>query len=282
MANVLARPLSLGAPRVMLTLAMGWGFMAGSHAQQPPRPSTEPSTGMSSAAVPSGPVVVSGVVPDEAARQTILTRVREIYGPDRVVDQLGVAPSSAPPQWAEQVRKMVTPDLRNVHRGQLRVVGNAVELAGQTDSASVKDRIGAGLVKSLNPTYTVDNQLLVGQAPQARIDQVLAGKIVEFEFGSAVLTATGRQVLDELLPVLQSLEGKKVRVVGHTDAAGSRASNLLLSQERAAAVKTYLAGKGLAAAALVISGAGPDQPIASNATAEGQAKNRRIEFKIDV
>lgn len=227
-----------------------------------------------------GPVVVSGVVPDEATRQTILARVREVYGAPRVVDQLGVAPSSAPPQWAEQVKKMVTPELRNVQRGHLRVTGNAVEILGQIESAAAKEKIGSGLVTSLNPTYTVDNQLVLSEAPQARIDNVLAGKIVEFEFNSAVLTTAGRLVLDELLPVLKSLDGKRVQVVGHTDAAGARASNLLLSQERAAAVKNYLASKGMAPTALLIAGVGPDQPVASNATAEGQAKNRRIEFKI--
>lgn len=277
MANVFGCVQRLRTARLSLLLLIG-SFAAVTHAQQPARPSAEASAAASAV---GGPVVVSGVVPDETTRQSILARVREVYGAARVVDQLGVAPSSAPPQWAEQVRKMVTPDLRNVHRGHLRVVGNSVELAGQTDSAAAKDRIGAGLTNSLNPTYTVGNHLQVTEAPQARIDQVLAGKIVEFEFGSAILTAAGRQVLDELLPVLQSLDGKRVRIVGHTDAAGSRASNLMLSQTRAAAVKTYLAAKGLTAAALVISGVGPDQPIASNATAEGQAKNRRIEFKID-
>lgn len=227
-----------------------------------------------------GPVVVSGTVPDETARQLILGRVRDIYGAARVVDQLGVAPSSAPPQWAEQVKKMVTPDLRGVQRGHLRVSGNAVELVGQIDNAAAKEKIASGLVASLNPTYTVDNQLQIAAAPQARIDGVLAGKIVEFEFGSAVLTDIGRQVLDALLPVLQSVGDRKVHVLGHTDGVGARTSNMLLSQARANAVKVYLVSKGLPAAALQVSGVGPDQPIASNASAEGQAKNRRIEFKI--
>lgn len=226
------------------------------------------------------PIVVSGTVPDEASRLLILGRVREIYGAARVVDQLGVAPSSAPPQWAEQVKKMVTPDLRSVQRGHLRVSGNAVELVGQIDNAAAKEKIAAGLVSSLNPTYTVDNQLQVASTPQARIDSVLAGKIVEFEFGSSVLTDIGRQVLDALLPVLQSVSDRKVQVSGHTDGVGARASNMALSQARANAVKVYLVAKGLPAAELLVSGVGPDQPIASNATAEGQAKNRRIEFKI--
>jgi OOP family OmpA-OmpF porin len=241
-----------------------------------------PSGAETAAATAAGrsPVVVSGVVPDEASRQLILARVREVYGSARVLDQLGVGPSSAPPQWAENVKKLVTPELRSVQRGHLRVAGNAVELVGMIDSAGAKGKIGASLASSLNPTYSINNQLQVSEAPQARIDSVLAGKIVEFEFSSAVLTATGRQVLDELMPVLATIEGRRLQVVGHTDAAGSRASNLLLSQERALAVKSYLASKGLASGGMLITGMGPDQPIASNTTLDGQAKNRRIEFKI--
>jgi len=266
------------AGQLALVLVVASTAVLCAYAQQPARAGAD---AIATSPAARGPVVVSGVVPDESARQAILARVREVYGATHVVDQLGVGPSSAPPQWAEQVRKMVTPDLRNVQRGHLRIVGNAVELAGHIDSTGAKEKLGAGLVSRLNPTYTVDNQLQVAQATQARIDQVLAGKIVEFQFNSAELTTAGRQVLDDLLPVLRSLDGKRVRVIGHTDAAGARAANLLLSQERAAAVKAYLASKGLAPASLLISGVGPDQPVASNTTVEGQAKNRRIEFKID-
>lgn len=231
-------------------------------------------------AVNRGPVVVSGVVPDEATRQAILAKVREVYGRERVVDQLGVAATSAPPNWAEHVKKLVTPDLRSVQRGHLKIAGNSVELVGEADNAATRDRLAAHLGASLNPTYTVNNRLSVGEAPQALIDNVLIGKIVEFESASAVLTPVGRQVLDELVPVLKGLNGKKVQVIGHTDASGLRAPNVALSRDRAAAVKTYLAANGLAPASIFTQGMGPDQPLVSNDTPEGRAKNRRIEFKV--
>ena len=227
-----------------------------------------------------GPVVVSGVVPDETTRQSILNRVREVYGRERVVDQLGVAPTSAPPNWADNVRKLITPDLRSVQRGHLKISGNAVELVGETDSSATKEKLGAQLSASLNPTYTVNNRLVVGEAPQARIDNVLEGKIIEFESASAVLTPAGRQVLDELLPVLKGLGDKTMQVVGHTDASGPRLPNIALSRSRAAAVKDHLVANGLPGASISTTGVGPDQPLVSNDTPEGRAKNRRIEFKV--
>lgn len=259
--------------------ALGMNLCAQSQAQMPP---LQPAQAPGSAAVTAtrGLVVVSGVVPDEVTRQGILTKVREVYGRERVVDQLGVASSSVPPNWAENVKKLVTADLRSVQRGHLKISGNAVELVGEADSTDTREKIAAHLSATLNPTYTVNNRLSVGEAPQARIDNVLDDKIVEFESNSAVLTPVGRQVLDELVPVLKGLGGKRVQVIGHTDALGLRQPNVALSLERAAAVKYYLGANGLPPAGILTLGMGPDQPLGSNDTPEGRAKNRRIEFKV--
>lgn len=241
-------------------------------AQAPDSPATAPAL--------RGPVVVSGVVPDEATRQAIIARVREVYGRDRVVDQLGVAQTSAPPNWVDNIHKLVTADLKSVQRGHLKVTGNNVELVGETDSVATRDKLSGHMSAALNPTYTVQNRLVVSDAPQARIDSVLEGKIVEFESGSTVLTPVGRAVLDELLPVLKGLNGRMLQVTGHTDASGLRMANVLLSRQRAAAVKTYLVDNGLSAASVLTLGVGPDQPLVANDTPEGRARNRRIEFKV--
>jgi OOP family OmpA-OmpF porin len=76
------------------------------------------------------------------------------------------------------------------------------------------------------------------------------------------------------------IKGQKVEIIGHTDNMGLRASNQNLSQARAEAVRSYLSGKGVPPDVLVASGQGPDRPVASNDTAEGRARNRRIEFRM--
>ena len=111
-------------------------------------------------------------------------------------------------------------------------------------------------------------------------DQALAQRIVEFEAGSAVLRPEGLKILDEMAVALGQLQGRRIEVIGHTDAQGSHASNVSLSLARAQAVKGYLVSKGLPADSLSTSGLGPDQPVASNATDEGRARNRRIEFRV--
>jgi OmpA-OmpF porin, OOP family len=227
----------------------------------------------------TGKVVVSGVVPDEATRQAILGKAREVYG-DRVVDQLGVGNLVAPPNWSQLVQKLITPDLKRVSKGQLKVSGNVVELSGDIQNEAQSQQLASQMSANLNPTYTVRNGLRVAAAGQEVLDAALANRIVEFQPGNAVLTPTGTRTLEELLPVLNQFKGRRFEVIGHTDAQGAAAQNVLLSAERANAVKSFLVGKGLTAASILTSGAGADRPVAGNESAEGRARNRRIEFRV--
>lgn len=227
-----------------------------------------------------GKVVVSGTVPDEATRLAVLTRAREVFGVDRVVDQLGVGNLVAPPNWTSYVQRIISPELKQVSRGQVSISGNVVDIKGEVGNEAVRQQIVSELSTRLNTTYTVRNGLRVGALGQDQVDLALANRTIEFETGNATLTASGRQVLDLLVPVLQRLPGRSFEVTGHTDAQGSRPQNIALSAARADAVKAYLVAKGIVADSLVTSGAGPDRPLAGNDTAEGRARNRRIELRV--
>lgn len=227
-------------------------------------------------------VVLAGVVPDEATKAALLARARELYGADRVVDQLGVDRLVAPPQWLAHVQRVLTPELKKVSHGQLKVTGNTLELTGQVDSEATRQRLVSTLATQLNnPTYAVRDGLTVGSTGgQAALDDVLARRTIEFEPGNARLTPAGVAVLEELLPLLQKMAGRRFEVVGHTDDVGAREANVALSEARARAVKDYLVGKGIAAGDIVTSGAGPDRPVADNLSPAGRARNRRIEFRV--
>ncbi len=227
-----------------------------------------------------GKVVVSGTVPDEATRQAVLTRAREVFGADRVVDQLGVGNLVAPPNWTSYVQRIISNDLKQVSRGQISVVGNVIDIKGEVGNEAARQQIVSELSTRLNSTYTVNNGLRIGAAGQDQVDLTLANRTIEFETGNSTLTTAGRGVLDLLAPVLQRLSGRTFEVTGHTDALGSRPQNIALSAARADAVKAYLIGKGIIADSIATSGAGPDRPIADNDSAEGRARNRRIELRV--
>ncbi|QJE02035.1 OmpA family protein [Massilia forsythiae] len=227
-----------------------------------------------------GQVVASGTVPDEATKAAVLAKLRELYGADKVVDQVAVGQVAAPANWNGYVQKLLTQDLRQISRGQLKVDGSSVSLRGEVASEALRQRIAGNVAGSLNPTYTVDNGLRVSAADQAILDNTLANRTIEFDSGQATLTPAGRAILDEMVAAMLKLKGRKVEIIGHTDSAGLRASNINLSQARAATVKTYLAGHGIAEELLSASGQGPDRPVASNDSPDGRARNRRIEFRM--
>lgn len=253
------------------------------HAQSAPASTTlnlPPTSAGNLAAPATAPVIASGLVPDEATRAAIIGKLREVYGADRVVDQLQVGSVVAPPNWSGYVQKMVSPNLKQVSRGRLSVRGNDIELQGEVGNEAQRQQVASDLATSLNPTYTIKNQLRLASVDQGVLDRALANRIVEFQPGSAVLTPQGKAILDEMAQALGRLGGKRVEVVGHTDAQGARAGNLALSQARADAVKAYLVSKGIEAGRVATSGAGPDQPVAGNDTPEGRSRNRRIEFHL--
>jgi OmpA-OmpF porin, OOP family len=227
-----------------------------------------------------GKVVVSGTVPDEATRQAVLTRAREVFGVDRVVDQLGVGNLVAPPNWTGYLQKIISPELKQVSRGQISISGNVIDIKGEVGNEAVRQQLVSEMSTRLNTTYTVRNGLRVGAAGQDQVDATLANRTIEFETGNSSLTRTGRDVLDLLVPVLQRLPGRSFEVTGHTDAQGSRPQNIALSAARADAVKAYLVAKGIGAESIATSGAGPDRPVAGNESADGRARNRRIELRV--
>lgn len=227
------------------------------------------------------PVVLAGTVPDEATHQAILARMRELYPDAPVIDQMGVDRLVAPPNWSQDVQRLLQPGLRQVHRGRLSIDGNVVEITGEVATDVTRQQLARDLATQLNnPTYTVRNGLRVTATGQDRVDAALAHRIVEFEPGSAVLSSQGVAVLDQLAPVLLTLSGRQFEVVGHTDSQGVRAQNITLSAARAEAVKAYLVRKGVAAESVTTSGKGPDLPVADNLTEAGRARNRRIEFRV--
>ncbi|WP_010097733.1 OmpA family protein [Burkholderia ubonensis] len=114
-------------------------------------------------------------------------------------------------------------------------------------------------------------------APQRHI--LLQGN-ANFDVDSAKLTLDARRQLDQFLNTNKGVGFQRVTITGYTDSTGSLAHNRRLSESRARSVATYLRTGGLQAAQFVSEGMGPSDPVASNATADGRAQNRRVEIQV--
>jgi len=106
----------------------------------------------------------------------------------------------------------------------------------------------------------------------------LAAENVFFTSGKSTLLARSYAKLNDVVAILNENVNYKLQIDGHTDITGDDAANQTLSEERAAAVRTYLVSKGIAESRLSSAGYGESKPIADNNTAAGKAKNRRVEM----
>ena len=116
-------------------------------------------------------------------------------------------------------------------------------------------------------TQTADNQLKL-EIPSD----------VSFDSGSAQIKPNLRPVLDRFATTLNQNPVTTVRIIGHTDNRGSDAINNPLSVNRAAATRDYLVDRGVQAGRISIDGRGSREPLADNSTADGRARNRRVEI----
>jgi outer membrane protein OmpA-like peptidoglycan-associated protein len=101
---------------------------------------------------------------------------------------------------------------------------------------------------------------------------------VNFETGKSALTRDSHAVLDAVAASLLANPDIRIEIAGYTDSTGTRYGNFRLSQARAAAVRAYLARKGVAPARMIAKGYGATGFIAPNATPAGRAQNRRVEL----
>ncbi len=117
-------------------------------------------------------------------------------------------------------------------------------------------------------------------APQPSVAEKFSGILegVNFVIGSARLTGEAKSILNVVADNLKQYPNIRITLIGHTDNTGSAAANKRLSEARALAVAEYLASRGVDPSRMQYAGKGESEPIASNATARGRAKNRRVEL----
>ncbi len=125
----------------------------------------------------------------------------------------------------------------------------------------------------------------VAAAPKAAAPVAAASKVTYaadafFDFDKAVVKPAGKAKLDDLIAKVKGINLEVIIAVGHTDSIGSDTYNQKLSVRRAEAVKAYLVSKGIEKNRIYTEGKGEKQPVASNQTKEGRAKNRRVEIEV--
>jgi len=168
------------------------------------------------------------------------------------------------------------------------VVGGAIgKAAGSTAKGAIIGAVVGGAAGAIIG-HEMDKQAkeLEQNIKGAKVERVGEGIQVTFDtgllfdFDSDVIRSDARTNLNELAKSLDEYAGSDVLIVGHTDAVGTSEYNQGLSQRRAAAAASYLASQAVDRGRIRTSGLGEAEPVASNDTEDGRAKNRRVEVAI--
>jgi OOP family OmpA-OmpF porin len=271
-----------GALLVLIVLAIAFHDDNSGNAAAPP---TVPVTaaGVLRAHVAAGQVTLDGPVKDANERTAIDTAAAGRFGKDNVLDRLQVKAGADSAVWLATA--MTALPRKDAGFGAIDVTSTktALTVRGRVPSAAA----GNALVKAIGDAAgrtAVSKLRVVGEGAggtlQANIDDAVNGRPIAFESGSAAITKAGQKVLLALVKPLKAAGSARVSVGGYTDNVGDAKANLSLSRARAHSVVVFLTKHGVPAKTLISKGYGEIKPIATNTTAAGRSKNRRIEFTV--
>lgn len=235
----------------------------------------------------NGAATLEGYVPDEATGKKLAEQAASLSLGGRQVADRQVVARGAPEGFADAALAALRQSAR-LFPGRIELSGNAVKASGEVLAANAADEIARDLSAGLPRGFTSASAVAPRQPGEAldpavcqqRLLEILASDSIKFETGSARLDRDSTALLDLLSFTVQSCPQTTLEIGGHTDSDGDDEANRVLSEQRAAAVTGYLANAGVSAARLLPKGYGETAPVAGNDTAEGKARNRRIEFRI--
>lgn len=170
------------------------------------------------------------------------------------------------------------------------IIGNNAGKGGKGEIGAVIGGVVGGTAGVLiGNKMDKQAQKIEEEIPGAKVERIDDGILVTFDENSGVhfetekynITPTSEVMLTKLANILKEYPDTNVLVVGHTDSSGAASYNMTLSEKRAYAVTNYFVqSKGLSSSRFTTTWFGEDQPIADNSTAEGRAKNRRVNIAI--
>jgi outer membrane protein OmpA-like peptidoglycan-associated protein len=200
--------------------------------------------------------------------------------------------SSDSPRWSmddiapQDYQGPAPEELKAIEDTKIKV--DEEKAATPADKAPIEEESTDSQKEEKNPTIAeappdASNEPKKALSKQPETAPFLERKIlIYFKHNSNELPDASYQVLDRLADFMLHSTSARVSIKGYSDSTGDYSYNVSVSRFRANTVKTYLAGKGVNPAYIRVDGLGPENPLASNDTAEGRQKNRRVEIDLSV
>jgi OmpA-OmpF porin, OOP family len=240
---------------------------------------------------------LTGFVPSEEARKQINDAARKAFPKGQIVDEMTLRPGApGGAAWVGMASASIG-RIAQLTGGAAKMTDSTLSISGEAPKAVV-DQMTAAYAKPPEPFKAQLNLNTPGgdvaipeiagiNLENARsgdcneaFDAVMKSNTINFRSGSASIDPSSREVLQKVAQIARRCSKYRVTVKGHTDNQGSDGRNQILSRARAIAVQDYLIARGAPRRQVSAQGLGSSQPLADNATPEGRAKNRRIEFDV--
>ena len=236
-----------------------------------------------------GLLIIFGIAPSLEMRDAQLAYAASVFGTEAVQSRLEISTLPAPEGWNEAVLAAMT-FLALMTEGEAELAGNVLAITGrvlEADAAPEIHRLAADNLPGFRITTAIEVDVPAAVAEielpatpcAAQILDLLTRRPILFDAGSSRIAGESAKVMDDLVAMLGRCPGIAFEIGGHTDSQGAAEMNLRLSKARAEAVMDRLVAAGIPPARLSARGYGEAAPIADNATADGRALNRRIEFR---
>lgn len=228
---------------------------------------------------------LSGELPRLADFDRVVAAAGGKFGDGQLVNEISVTEKVSDPGWLDGLLQLMD-DLTAVKAGGVDANDNEVTLWGVVDNKDELQKI-ARRAHTLFGDLSVKNR--IGVEPPAKIEAPAPAPVLntqpEFPFlyfkdDSAELVETSQTLVTKVIMLLKRHPKLRLEINAYTDADGTKSHNLDLSKRRSQDIAKILVEAGIAENRLIPKGYGERQPIATNETEEGKAKNRRIEFKV--
>ena len=252
-----------------------------------------------------GEVLISGVLDTQKSLNLALTYLSETYPGLNIITNMSVDENRLP---ITDLKELITSTKILNRKGAIRISNNNLTISGEASDKSsflaieeTFTNIFDGGIENLmtitkaiqEPDSDLDNsavtelaETLTADAPieelqcEEMIKEALLEQTIHFETDSAIIKNQSLELIEKIVSITKRCEEAKFKVIGHTDSSGTAELNMILSKARAIGVVDLLADYGVNRERFEALGYGSAQPIASNKTVTGRAKNRRIEFKL--
>ncbi|MGA9362339.1 MAG: OmpA family protein [Mycobacterium sp.] len=234
-------------------------------------------------------ITLSGDFPDDSAKATLMKTLKGALGPGvNVIDQIKIDPSVDALDFSKA--GPIFTDSASITDFNLTVDVDTVTLTGTAASTDQKNTIDQAATHTWSNLNVVDHLVVNGPPPppgppppdpcanlQAAINAVTGGPIT-FAADGFSLTPADNQILSQVADKLKACPNAHITLNGYTDNTGTEGINIPLSSQRGNTVADFLVAQGAARDHLVVRGLGSINPVASNDTPDGRAKNRRVEI----